>query len=157
MGFIFEKLNEEKRTYLEKFDIRHPFNSNLKVGLRDWVVDAEREVFLLPLTGGGYNEEHPEVLRFFYKENIGIIHAYKKKKFKTHTEVDVTWFLFEICFPTNLENEKEEILGLIKEAFLVYGSGRLDQKVDDFVFAEIADPIFVNDREGGLINNILKI
>lgn len=148
MGFVFEKLNEDKRKYLEKFDIRHPFDSNSKASLRDWVVDAEKEVFLLPLTGGGYDEEHPEILNFFYKENIGIIYAYKKKKLKTHTEVDITWFLFEIRFPTILSSKKEELVGLVKEAFLVYGSGRMDQKVDDFIFAEIADPIFANDGRG---------
>ncbi len=141
MGFVFERIDEEGKKYLKKFV------STSQVYY--WAIDREREIILLAWGGGGINIEHPEKFVFFYKETIGKIYAYRKDTWKAHAEIDTTtWYLYEIRFPTVLEPKKEELILLVKEAFLAFGAGMEDVKADNTLLAEIANPIFVNDRRG---------
>ncbi len=140
MGFVFEKINEEGKKYLKNFVSDSP--------VYYWAIDREREIILLSLGGWGFDKEQPEFFVFLYKKNIGKILAYRKKEWKTRTEVNVTWYLYEIRFTIALQGKEEELIELVKEAFFTFGSGTQKIKANSTTLAEVANPIFVNDRRG---------
>lgn len=121
MAFVNELISDEdkKRIDWSKFkawphsDSHQPWK---------WTIDKQLNVFLVMLGGRGREEEHPETYALSWKGDVIRFEAERDGKDTFGTGVDMSWKIFHIAIPPNLEEQRQEILGVLREAIDAHGS-----------------------------------
>lgn len=129
MAFINELVPEELKPTFDIEVFYDPRRTLFKqMSFYRWVVDHERNLFLIRLGGGGSweGEGYPkpsEYFAFSYKgEVINFESLYSSNNYKTHGgDLIGYWEIFNINLSSSLANKREEIQQLLKEAFEAYG------------------------------------
>jgi hypothetical protein len=144
MPFVNETISEADKARYESFHFTSPFSKYHLVSAWKWAIDRERNVFLVPMGGGGTEQsETPAIFSLVFDEQVSRIEAYYKYSGKEREGLDIYWRLTRIVIPRELQPKGNLVLELIKEAFGVIGVVDFGRVVVSSVhFDFIADPIF---------------
>jgi len=121
MAFVNELISEEDKQKIDWTKFKAYPYSNPHSPWK-WTVDKDRDVFLVMLCGQGREEEHPEVYALSWKGVIIRFEAERDCKGMFVSGVDMFWHIFNIEVPLHFEDQRQEILGVLKEAIDAHGS-----------------------------------
>lgn len=111
----------------------------------NWVIDRERETFLVSVGGGQgfYTSEAPQVFALVWGKSVIKLATFNEGNGNVRTGVEMRWKVAQIDAPEDLLDVKEELLELVKEAIGALGfAGRRDC-VTNVIFDFIAEPRFI--------------
>ena len=159
MAFIKEIVPEADKELYNSFEIKDELDEYDKDFIykwypdNEWVVDREREIYFIFVTGG-QNEAHPMQFNLIYNREKVVLycmmHVYDAptpdNPMKLHCVYDIT----EIVMPKSLDGKQETIIEIIKQALIIYSTkiirdGRCFDTHDTIGFGEIAQPTFKRD------------
>ncbi|MDE5754386.1 MAG: hypothetical protein K2H89_07595, partial [Oscillospiraceae bacterium] len=114
MAFVYDILtDEEKNSFINKYKLSHPYRKGKKADLYSKVYDQDKSATLLPIIRMLLKTA---VFIFIFKDSLCVINArYIDKKIESC--ITRSWTLEQVCMPKLLEDQKEYVLLLIKEAF----------------------------------------
>lgn len=122
MTFVNELIPEEQK---DKF----PFPVQIGYGdskptLFKWTIDRERDVYLVKVRkeGGGY-EGTPVTTHFIMNwcSNLISLSADRIGVSEDHGKVYMSWRIHRLVIPPALQDQREAVMALIKEAFATMG------------------------------------
>ena len=160
MAFIKEIVPEADKELYNSFEIKDELSERYKDYVykwiperREWVVDRERKIYFIYVTGG-QNEDHPMQFNLIYNREKVVLycmmHVYDAptpdNPMKLHGVYDIT----KIVMPKSLECKQETIIEIIKQALIIYSTklirdGRCFDNQNTFDFGEIEQPTFKRD------------
>ena len=160
MAFIKEIVPEADKELYNSFEIKDELDEYDKDYIykwiperREWVVDRERKIYFIYVTGG-QNEDHPMQFNLIYNREKVVLycmmHVYDAptpdNPMKLHCVYDIT----EIVMPKSLDGKQETIIEIIKQALIIYSTklirdGRCFDNQNTFDFGEIEQPTFKRD------------
>lgn len=159
MAFIKEIVPEADKELYNSFEIKDELDDYDKDYIykwypdNEWVVDREREIYFIFVTGG-QNEAHPMQFNLIYNREKVVLycmmHVYDAptpdNPMKLHCVYDIT----EIVMPKSLDGKQETIIEIIKQALIIYSTklirdGRCFDNQNTFDFGEIEQPTFKRD------------
>ena len=140
MAFVFKILDSDDKKFLEKFDLRNPFNHRHKASLYSWVKDEERNIYFFSLGGQGVALEYPEIFNLIIDNKKIEVFAYNSIEKNSMGQLIVKWTIFDIYVPRNLDCGAEEISNIISNAFTEYGYGSKKQIVINVIINQICEP-----------------
>ena len=159
MAFIKEIVPEADKELYNSFEIKDELDEYDKDYIykwypdNEWVVDREREIYFIFVTGG-QNEAHPMQFNLIYNREKVVLycmmHVYDAptpdNPMKLHCVYDIT----EIVMPKSLDGKQETIIEIIKQALIIYSTklirdGRCFDNQNTFDFGKIAQPTFKRD------------
>ena len=160
MAFIKEIVPEADKELYNSFEIKDELSERYKDYVykwiperREWVVDRERKIYFIYVTGG-QNEDHPMQFNLIYNREKVVLycmmHVYDAptpdNPMKLHGVYDIT----KIVIPKTLEGKQETIIEIIKQALIIYSTklirdGRCFDNQNTFDFGEIEQPTFKRD------------
>jgi hypothetical protein len=117
MTFVSEKIPEEVKDKFT-FDVRMS-NSGKKLTLSRWVIDRDRDAFLVHTHswGGGFEgTQQTEYCILCWKGNEIKLSVEMTAKGNRDVGRHLSWRIFDVRIPASLKTERDEVLGLIKEA-----------------------------------------
>lgn len=150
MNFLYKNLTEEDEKFIESFKFHMP------IGRRDelapipiqWVVDKERECYLICLAGQGDTFDigyPPYYYRLILGKSVVKITARYESQGDFNTGVLLKWRIDSIIVPRVLRNiMRDELLIIIQEAFIVFGNIHECGHVVGTVFDRICMPVYEN-------------
>lgn len=157
MAFIKEIVPEADKELYNSFEIKDELSERYKDYVykwiperREWVVDRERKIYFIYVTGG-QNEDHPMQFNLIYNREKVVLYCmivYNSSTYPLglHCVYDIT----EIVMPKTLDGKQETIIEIIKQALIIYSTkiirdGRCFDTHDTIGFGEIAQPTFKRD------------
>lgn len=123
MAFINELIPEADKARIDwsKFKA-YPFSDSHRPW--KWTVDRERDVFLVALDQVGHDDTgtRPDVYALCWKGEVIRFEAQSSSKGVFATGVDMHWKISNIDIPQHLENRRQEILTVLREAIDAHGA-----------------------------------
>lgn len=109
---------------------------------KEWVIDKQKEHFLIKLQGDGYSDKQ-DVGVFAFRCKLGLvrIEAIYDVAGRSFDGCGVYWQMKKVQIPLKLKEEKDTILSNIREAFMAYGIG-FDAMVQEFKLNFDCEPEF---------------
>ena len=122
MAFVYERVHPEDEELWNSIGWRDWKNDPLSyANYRKWYIDRERKAYLKEI--GGFIDM-PDYYDFCYKGVIVRMEVSDRSdvvsKSDKNRQENVTWIISNMRIPESLWTEREEIIGLIKEAFMSY-------------------------------------
>lgn len=122
MAFVNELIPEEQKDKFP-FPVQIGYDGS-KPTLYMWTIDRERDVFLVRVreVGGGY-EGTPVTTHFIMSWHGNLISIAADRVGVTEDEngVVLTWRVHRLVIPPGLQEQREAVVSLIKEAFATMG------------------------------------
>ena len=160
MAFIKEIVPEADKELYNSFEIKDELSERYKDYVykwiperREWVVDRERKIYFIYVTGG-QNEDHPMQFNLIYNREKVVLYCMMDVydastadyPMRLHGVYDIT----EIVMPKTLDGKQETIIEIIKQALIIYSTkiirdGRCFDTHDTIGFGKIAQPTFKRD------------
>jgi hypothetical protein len=127
MPFVNETIAEADKAKYEAYGFKSPFRNEF-VAPKKWVIDRERDVFLICLGGQGRERsEIPLIFVLVWKGEIIRFDTFYKGHGDPQAGQEFWWNVLDIVIPSLLKSKKTEIFQLIREALTEYGDG-IDSK-----------------------------
>ncbi|PYG83911.1 hypothetical protein LY28_03759 [Ruminiclostridium sufflavum DSM 19573] len=146
MAFIYEKISETDRQRLNSFNLVSPLTKNKPIAPSKWIIDRERDVFLVSLGGQGfYESEIPRFYALIWKNNVVLVETFRNGVGSLSDGVEISWKITKIEAKESLLKDKDEMIELIKEGLDAEGSGGRRDCVKKVNFDYIASPWFIRD------------
>ncbi len=145
MAFVYEKISESDREWINSFGIIS-MSTGEPIMTPYWAIDREREVFLVSIGGGQgfYTSEAPQYFAMVWGKNLIKLATFSEGDGKISSGVKMRWKITQIDAPESLLNVKGELIELIKEAIGALGiAGRNCVSKTDFEY--IASPRFIRE------------
>jgi len=143
MAFENEKISEVDRELFNSFNLKSPFTGEA-LQSRRWVIDREREAYLIALGGQGmYYSEVPMFYAFIWKNNVVKLETFENSKGDILSGYETKWKINRIEAPKSLLQDHEVLMNLIKEAFISEASPSKKDVLSIVHFDYIATPWFV--------------
>ena len=127
MAFVYEEIPQEENYRIAH--LKHPFDSSRAPVATSWTRDRDRDAVLYFMGGGG--PEVPQYFMFMWQgeeiELVGTENVEYLLKSEGGTQVYRSLLPYEV--PQSLQDRKEELKNLIREAFIATGyAGRTEGK-----------------------------
>ena len=121
MTFVNEYVSDEDKQKIDWASIPHPHfkDPRIKLDPRRWIVDRDRDIFLM-WTGRGRDEGANQHDFLFWWKGSPMPLSLAEHWIDKHT---VCWRRLGLSYPRSLQSEHEAIVNSIKQALLVYGGG----------------------------------
>jgi len=123
MAFVNELIPDEQKEKLP-FPVKvSPFDGS-KPTLWKWTIDRERDVYLVvaSIWGGGYEGTPPDYYYVLsWKDELILFSAEEYLSGTRETDQTLTWKVHRLEIPESLQDKKEEVLQLIREALDAQG------------------------------------
>jgi hypothetical protein len=146
MAFVNEEISEKDKEYFNSFNLKSPFTRNEPIEPWKWIIDRERDAFLVALGGQGYYEsEIPRFYALIWKKNIIKIETFRNGIGSFSTGVEIWWKITKIEAPECMIEDNTEMVELIKEALDAEGSGGRRDCVTRVNFDYIAEPRYIRE------------
>ena len=122
MAFVNELISENDK---QKFDWNKfkawPFSKPHRPW--KWMVDHERDVFLIPLAQSGYDDinTRSDLFVLYWKKEVIRVEARVIESGKGKSLDKSIWKASIIDIPIHLQKERNEIIKTLKEAFCAHG------------------------------------
>ncbi|MGN0639659.1 MAG: hypothetical protein ACI4JT_01775 [Oscillospiraceae bacterium] len=164
MPFIKEIVPEADKELFNSFEIKDELDEHDKDYIykwiperREWVVDREREIYFIFVTGG-QNEAHPMQFNLIYNGEKVVLYCtmdtYKTPTKDNPMKLHNVYYITSIVMPKALDGKQETIIEIIKQSLMVFSTkyirdGRCFDYQDTFDIGKIAKPIFkreINDE-----------
>ena len=150
MAFIYSKLSDEEKLFLQSYNLQEPIKKGMKVGLYDQVYDEERNIRFVLASHGifptGYRER-PMVFALIWNDYVCSVSTYYdiEKRNDDEDSVAIKWDFWRIYAPKALEMKKKEILSLIQEALKTYKL--YNYNIVETSFINIPEIRFIENKE----------
>ena len=129
MGFIQEEVGEENRELWESIGWKDWGENRLVQFFKSkkWSIDRERQIYMQPI---GSFRDTPYYYDLAYKGRIIRMEAVSEGNGTIMTGFNVVHDIYRIYIPQSIWEEKEEILQVIKESFLVYRAAARESEIN---------------------------
>lgn len=145
MAFIKEKISESDRVIFNSYNLKNPITRET-LNSRRWTIDRERNAFLVALGGQGiYGSEIPMYYALIWNGKVITLETFSKATGSNSTGMEFYWKITKIEAPECLLKDKDEMMNLIKEAFIAYDIGDTKVITSKFNFDFIASPWFIKE------------
>ena len=91
----------------------------VKYGSAHVTLDRERDAWLTRSGGGG---ERPEFIELHWQGEEIKMHAYEQPKKNAQSETEIDWYIAKLHIPEKLEERREEVINMVKEALIAHKS-----------------------------------
>ena len=157
MAFVKELVPEADKELYNSFEIKDELDERDKVYIykwlperREWVVDREREIYFINVTGG-QNEAHPMQFNLIFNGEKVVLYCtmdtYKTPTQDNPMKLHSVYNFIEINIPKSLEGKQETVIETIKSALTIFSTkilrdGYCLDNQDTFDFGKIAEPTY---------------
>lgn len=157
MAFVKEIVPEADKELYNSFEIKDELDELDKDYIykwlperREWVVDREREIYFIYVTGG-QNEAHPMQFNLIYNGEKVVLYCtmdtYKTPTQDNPMKLHSVYDIIKIKMPKSLEGEQEAIIDIIKSALMKFSTkiirdGCCFDYQNTFDFGKIAKPTY---------------
>ena len=120
MSFIFERVPDKDRDFFMSMGLKNCWGSDTLDLPSDkmWSADRERNAYLIAI-GGGYHDM-PYFYDLWWNGYTIRMEVVETGDGNYSTKVNIIWNIWRISIPKEIWDKKDEIIGLITEAFSVY-------------------------------------
>lgn len=157
MAFVKEIVPEADKELYNSFEIKDELDERDNVYIykwlperREWVVDREREIYFIYVTGG-QNEAHPMQFNLIYNGEKVVLYCtmdtYKTPTQDNPMKLHSVYNIIEINMPKSLEGKQETDIETIKSALTIFSTkilrdGYCFDYQNTFDFGKIAKPTY---------------
>ena len=120
MAFVFEKVPEEDWEFFRSMGLKDCWGARLLdiTERSKWCADRERNAYLVGI-GGGY-QDMPHFYDLWWNGYTIRMEVVETGDGNYDTKVNIIWNIWRIPIPKEIWDKRDEIMGLITEAFSVY-------------------------------------
>jgi len=145
MAFVNEKISDADRMTFNSFNLKNPITKET-LNSRRWVIDRERNAFLVGLGGQGiYGCEIPMFYALIWNKNMIMLETFSKAAGSNSTGMEFNWKITRIEAPECLMKDKDEMMDMIKEALIAYDTSDNNGSATKVNFDYIATPWFIRE------------
>lgn len=128
MAFVYEEVGEEDRELWESIKWKDWGKKPLRYyKTRQWAVDREQHIYMQPI--GGYIDM-PDYHDLSYKGRIIRLEIGSRGRGNLEIGFDMDWIIFRIYIPESVGEDREKIIKVIKDAFLVYRAAHNEEDIN---------------------------
>lgn len=128
MAFVYEEVGEKNRELWESIGWKDWGENPIAFfKTNEWSIDRERHIYMQPI--GGFIDT-PDYHDLAYKGKIIRMEVVSRGNGNRANGFNMDWTIKRICIPKSIWTDRNEVLKVIKEAFLVDRGGHEERFIN---------------------------